>query len=50
MTFTETNTSDQTVMVLTGQNGFMFDQAFAHVELWYPDDLPGAEPQRDGRL
>ena len=26
MTFTETNTSDQTVMVLTGQNGFRFDQ------------------------
>jgi hypothetical protein len=26
MTFTETNTSDQPVMVLTGQNGFTFDQ------------------------
>ena len=26
MTFTETNTSDQAVMVLTGQNGFIFDQ------------------------
>ncbi len=26
MTFTETNTSDQAVMVPTGQNGFAFDQ------------------------
>ena len=26
MTFTETNESDQAVMVLTGQNGFVFDQ------------------------
>ena len=26
MTFTETNTGDQAVMVLTGQNGFRFDQ------------------------
>ena len=33
MTFTETNTSDQAVMVLTGQNGFAFDQVFARVVL-----------------
>ncbi len=40
MTFTETNESDQAVMVLTGQNGFAFDQV---LPLLYSDIplLPG---------
>ena len=32
MTFTETNESDQPVMVPTGQNGFVFDQV-VHADL-----------------
>ena len=40
MTFTETNTSDQAVMVLTGQNGFAFAQVLPAAYSGIPS-LPG---------
>ena len=47
MTFTETNVSDQAVMVPTGQNGFAFDQVLPAPNLDL-EDYPGLIG--DGRL
>ena len=43
MTLTETNESDQPVMVVTGQNGFVFDQPWLTPNLNL-DDLPELNP------
>ena len=45
MTFTETNESDQPVMVVTGQNGFVFDQPGLTPQPG-PRRLTRAEPSR----